>query len=63
MVVDNVEEEDILIPVGGHGDAVDAGEGDLAFDLVLVLEVDELLHEGLDGVVVLEYVEDVEVCE
>lgn len=61
FVVD-MDEEDIGVAVGGEGDAVEVADCDSSFDFVLVLEVDEFLHEGLYDVLRLQDIQYRCVC-
>jgi hypothetical protein len=62
VLVIYVDEEHVGVAIGSKSDAVEGGEGDPPFYFVFVLEVDELLDEGLDDVFGLEDVEDGAAC-
>ncbi len=58
VIVNDVEEKDVRVAVGGDGDAIDGGERYSPLEFILVVEVDKFFHECFDGVVILEHVED-----
>ena len=58
MVIIDMQEEHVLVTVGGHSDTIKLREGNSPFDFVLVLHFYELFDEDLQNVGVFENIED-----
>ena len=48
VIVDDMDQEYFFFPVRSESDSVEGGEGDPAFNFVLVVDVDELFDEDLE---------------
>ena len=58
MVVVDMKKKQILTAIGGHSDAIQLGKRNSPFDLVLVLNLDELLDEHFEKIGIFENIED-----
>ena len=63
MVVPDVQDKDLRVAVGSHGDPPHLPQRHPPANLVLVVHINELLHEGLYDAVALDHVEHCPVSE